>query len=287
MNGRALSERVVEISPSSNRVLDRAADILTSFPPSKNRPRPGDWTCPSCGFSNFQRRTACFRCSYSPMGDQQQPPHMYGRVYAGHSGMMPHHHGMHMGHGHMGAIPGMGRGGGESRIPFRAGDWRCGSEHCSYHNFAKNISCLRCGASRANAAVGPGDLPLDGPGPYAMASSQLAGLQGAPPPYNASYGGQGSAYANGINGPHMNYSPVGQSYTHGPGPPVMVNSFDGRAEAAFAAAGPNGYTNGYTNGDSMYDASSDASYNFLSAGLGKLSVGAGDEARRATNKSPA
>lgn len=81
MNGRALGDRTIEVSPSSPRVLDRAAEILTPFPvlrptqisscfqltenqPSKNRPRPGDWTCPSCGFSNFQRRTACFRCTH-------------------------------------------------------------------------------------------------------------------------------------------------------------------------------------------------------------------------------
>lgn len=25
--------------------------------------RPGDWICPSCGFSNFQRRLECLRCS--------------------------------------------------------------------------------------------------------------------------------------------------------------------------------------------------------------------------------
>ena len=68
MNGRALNEKAIEVSPSSSRVLDRAAEILTPFPPSKNRPRPGDWTCPSCGFSNFQRRTACFRCSFPAMG---------------------------------------------------------------------------------------------------------------------------------------------------------------------------------------------------------------------------
>ena len=71
MNGRALNEKAIEVSPSSSRVLDRAADILTPFPPSKNRPRPGDWNCPSCGFSNFQRRTACFRCSFPAM---QGPP---------------------------------------------------------------------------------------------------------------------------------------------------------------------------------------------------------------------
>ncbi len=29
-------------------------------------PRPGDWTCPSCDFSNFRRRKECFRCSFMP-----------------------------------------------------------------------------------------------------------------------------------------------------------------------------------------------------------------------------
>ena len=86
MNGRALNDRAIEVSPSSSRVLDRAAGsqppggppLLTPFPPSKNRPRPGDWTCPSCGFSNFQRRTACFRCSFPAMGAQQPDPYSQG-----------------------------------------------------------------------------------------------------------------------------------------------------------------------------------------------------------------
>lgn len=64
MNGRVLNDKSVEVQPSSIKILDNASDLLTPFPPSKNRPRPGDWTCPSCGFSNFQRRTHCFRCSF-------------------------------------------------------------------------------------------------------------------------------------------------------------------------------------------------------------------------------
>ena len=32
MNGRALSDRAIEVSPSSARVLERAAEILTPFP---------------------------------------------------------------------------------------------------------------------------------------------------------------------------------------------------------------------------------------------------------------
>ena len=45
----------------------------------------------------------------------------------------------------------MGATGGS--VPFRTGDWKCGSEGCGCHNFAKNVSCLRCGASRAGALV--------------------------------------------------------------------------------------------------------------------------------------
>ncbi|KAJ8108617.1 hypothetical protein ONZ43_g6370 [Nemania bipapillata] len=33
MNGRALNEKAIEVSPSSSRVLDRAAEVLTPFPP--------------------------------------------------------------------------------------------------------------------------------------------------------------------------------------------------------------------------------------------------------------
>src|ERR1700722_17061117 len=107
MNGRALNEKAIEVSPSSSRVLDRASEILTPFPPSKNRPRPGDWTCPSCGFSNFQRRTACFRCSFPAMS---AGPSGGGRGGYGGSGYGPgammapaqhmgHHGGMGGGHG--------------------------------------------------------------------------------------------------------------------------------------------------------------------------------------------
>ena len=38
MNGRALNEKAIGVSPSPHGVLDRAAEILTPFPPSKNRP---------------------------------------------------------------------------------------------------------------------------------------------------------------------------------------------------------------------------------------------------------
>lgn len=307
MNGRALNEKAIEVSPSSSRVLDRAAEILTPFPPSKNRPRPGDWTCPSCGFSNFQRRTACFRCSYPAAGPGGDPMG-YSSYGYGPPHMMPPQ--QHMGH-HGGHGMGHGRGGGGGMVPFRAGDWKCGSEGCGYHNFAKNVSCLRCGASRAGAAVVADSAfpsPLDPPSGYGMGPPSMAGTPGPGPFAGTSggfgsggfggqqqYGGPPSQYAlpSGLGAPTGAYPPMGVGYGqgHSGGP------FDSRAaEAAFTSAGngPSPST-GAQNGSSVYsgtatyggmDGNSDP-FAFLSSGLGGLSMN--DDSRRNganSNKSP-
>ena len=312
MNGRALNEKAIEVSPSSSRVLDRAAEILTPFPPSKNRPRPGDWTCPSCGFSNFQRRTACFRCSYpavsaAPSGD----PMGYSNYSYGAPHMMPPHHhmgGHHGGHG-MGHSRGMGGGGG--MVPFRAGDWKCGSEGCGYHNFAKNVSCLRCGASRAGAAVVADSTfssPMDASTGYGMGPPSMAGTPGPGPFASAAsaygsgafggqhYGGPPSTYAlpTGLGAPTGGYQPMSGGYGQS-GLGHSGGSFDSRAaEAAFTSAGSGappstGASNGaYGNAYSGIDGASDP-FAFLTTGLGGLSMS--DDARRNgnanSNKSPA
>lgn len=262
MNGRVLNDRAIEVQASSTRVLDKANDLLTPFPPLKNRPRPGDWTCPSCGFSNFQRRTACFRCSFpatsavtiqetmysnnsgskslnsnntstnnstnnnnrhhknlsmnyhlnnsnnngnpidkfslnaavvnaaaavlnnnqlngnyndhqfnqfdSQSSDQSHHQNLNGHGH-GHShsqstsqlhnhghGLHHNNHGYHHNHSqsHGGNGPNMmnGNHSGGSRygnnVPFRAGDWKCSNENCQYHNFAKNLCCLKCGGAK-------------------------------------------------------------------------------------------------------------------------------------------
>lgn len=267
MNGRALNERAIEVSPSGAMVLDRASEILTSFPPSKNRPRPGDWTCPSCGFSNFQRRTACFRCSYpvsntankgtgygfggsgeygfgmNTLNSKKSNGNLNGNMYANANGQgfkgnvkynagtrvtsnnfsinnnginlsrsntVPANYakGSKVSYGDQGEVYGPGSeindgnddindntrnnratsmdkygGIGEDMenahkrinnnttnnnsnntnnntgtVPFRAGDWKCRTEGCNYHNFAKNICCLRCGASRVSAGLEGNDM---------------------------------------------------------------------------------------------------------------------------------
>lgn len=184
-------EHIVELLPSSNNVIDSAQEILTPFPQSKNKPRPGDWNCPSCGFLNFQRRTACFRCSFpipssfqkanvdtnlnsndeidtnknnstiSTSNDltndqsetitnlhtnenldkelfeiNQKMKHLNSTSFRNNNinGSNNHNHNNNNGY---------------SSIPFRAGDWKCGV--CDYHNFAKNIVCLRCGGPKTSS----------------------------------------------------------------------------------------------------------------------------------------
>jgi hypothetical protein len=309
MNGRALNEKAIEVSPSSSRVLDRAAEILTPFPPSKNRPRPGDWTCPSCGFSNFQRRTACFRCSFPAMGAGPTGDAMggYGGGYGyGPPQMMPSQ--QHMGHhgGGMGGHGGGRMGGGGGVVPFRAGDWKCGSEGCGYHNFAKNVSCLRCGASRAGAAVvADSGYPsgMDTPSAYGMGPGSMAGTPG-PGPFASAAGGFGSAggYGQHFGGPPSTYAlPSGLGAATGPYPSLNTHfgpaggshsagPFDSRAaEAAFQSA-----TNGPASagpGNNFYSNQGETDpFSFLSSGISGLSMS--QDARQngasaAPNKSPA
>ncbi|KAK3325365.1 ribonuclease H-like domain-containing protein [Apodospora peruviana] len=303
MNGRALNEKAIEVSPSSSRVLDRAAEILTPFPPSKNRPRPGDWTCPSCGFSNFQRRTACFRCSFPAVSAGPTGEMGYGYGY-GPPAMMPPppHMGGHHGHG-----GGHGRMGGSGVVPFRAGDWKCGNELCGYHNFAKNVCCLRCGASRAGAAVVADSgypSPMDTPSSYGMNQGSMAGTPGPGPFASAAgnfnsgggygqqqFGGPPSTYAlpSGLGGGAAPYPSLNTHFGPAPGS-HSAGPFDSRAaEAAFqsasngpASAGP---------GNNFYSQNDNDPFAFLSSGIGSLSVSNQDARQNGgsapPNKSPA
>lgn len=302
MNGRALNEKAIEVSPSSSRVLDKAAEILTPFPPSKNRPRPGDWTCPSCGFSNFQRRTACFRCSFPAMAAAPDPMGYGGYGYGPPSMMAPHMgHGPSMSHGR-----GMGGGGGV--VPFRAGDWKCGSEGCGYHNFAKNINCLRCGAPRSAAAVVADSAfpsPMDPPSGFGMGPSSMASTP-APGPFastaagfggfNQQFGAPPSTYAlpSGLGTAPVPYPPMNQMNQMNAGYASSGShaaaSFSNPATQAAFTGADHGSSTSASNG-AFYgsDATSDP-FAFLSTGLGGLTVADDGHPRRngaGSNKSPA
>lgn len=326
MNGRALNDRAIEVAPSSSRVLDRAAHsqppggppLLTPFPPSKNRPRPGDWTCPSCGFSNFQRRTACFRCSFPAMSASQPDPYSQpygmqpgpysGAAGYGHPGMMSGH----MQHGGFGGNMGGGMSGSSGRggvVPFRAGDWKCGNEGCSYHNFAKNVSCLRCGASRNNAAVvaesGMTSFPGSSYGPppnmpmQSMDSSSYGGMQQPSPAYGGSgmqgppggFSGQSfgppSTFAlpSGIAAPSP-YMAGGYSQMGNNGGMQSQGGFDSRTEQAFNQGNSSGqaapgaaYSNGSYPGAGGYSNEGSGPFDFLNTGMSQLGINDGENRR--------
>jgi hypothetical protein len=132
-------------------------------------------------------------------------------------------------------------------VPFRAGDWKCGSEGCGYHNFAKNVSCLRCGASRAQAALiadstgglstpasmtnmssmysTPSHHPSESLGSSIFTSSQFPPSQAYPAPLPPSSNMSGQSY------PPLG----GQAYA---GPPSMNNQIGGMNMGGGKGGGP-------------------------------------------------
>lgn len=200
-------------------------------------------------------------------------------------------------------------GGGGGVVPFRAGDWKCGSEGCGYHNFAKNVSCLRCGASRAGAAVVADSgypSPMDAANNYSMGSNSMAGTPGPGPFASAAggfgpsggyggqhFGGPPSTYAlpSGLGAPTGSYPSLNTHF----GPATGVHSagaggFDSRsAEAAFQSASNGPASAGPSNNFYANQGESDP-FAFLSSGINNLSMGSGDARQNgaaAPSKSPA
>lgn len=245
--------------------------------------------------------------SAGPSGD---PMGGYGGGYGyGQPPMMPPP--QHMGHhGGMGGHGGPRMGGSGGVVPFRAGDWKCGSEGCGYHNFAKNVSCLRCGASRAGAAVVADSgypSPMDAPSSYGMGPGSMAGTPGPGPFAQAAggfgsgggyggqhFGGPQSTYAlpSGLGGGSGNYPSLN---THFGGPTSGAHSagpFDSRAaEAAFQSASNGPASAGPSN---FYSSQNETDpFAFLSSGIGNLSMSGdarqngGSAQLSAPSKSPA
>lgn len=262
LNGRVLIDRIVEVLASSTRILDRASELLTPFSSSKNRPRPGDWNCPSCGFSNFQRRIACFRCSFpatSAVAIQEQmyngsqnnahDPNMVRRHKQDDKQNSPINNGFNNdyygGNGHHQLKTNNGvynntyshnyqqahNNGNNSRmhynnsVPFRAGDWKCINEACHYHNFAKNLCCLKCGGAKpasvanqmqnsqsgnhSNHHNGTNQANIHNVNTTAAAIA-AATASGQPLSLNGNYGGAQRSQTNRLptQGQHSNQSPV-------------------------------------------------------------------------------
>ncbi|CAJ0823639.1 9708_t:CDS:2 [Entrophospora sp. SA101] len=132
MNGRTLGDRVIEVSPSSERIIEAAGSMLSPFQMIKNHVRPGDWICSICQFHNFSSRRTCFKCNTinpNPLPVVQQVPHN-----------------------------------------FTQGDWMCPNLPCSFHNYASRTQCLRCGTYKPSGNGNYGQSSTSTP-PLSITSS--------------------------------------------------------------------------------------------------------------------
>ncbi|KAI9269007.1 hypothetical protein BDA99DRAFT_557780 [Phascolomyces articulosus] len=135
LNGRCLGDRAVEVSPSSERVIEAAGSMLVPFPAHiKARPlRPGDWNCPNCSFHNFASRRHCFKCNTENPQAPPAPPGM-AAPHGGQSGPPPP--------------------AGNTPPNFTPGDWMCPNYQCNFHNYASRVQCLKCGSYRPQGGAG-------------------------------------------------------------------------------------------------------------------------------------
>lgn len=131
LNGRCLGDRAIEVSPSSERVIEAAGSMLAPFPVQpKSRPlRPGDWNCPSCGFHNFASRRNCFKCNTE--SPNVAPPPAAAAAAAPSPIPAPPPAPTH---------PPVSN--------FAAGDWICPNYSCGFHNYASRLQCFKCGTYR-------------------------------------------------------------------------------------------------------------------------------------------
>lgn len=194
-------------------------------------------------------------------------------------------------------------------MPFRAGDWKCGSEGCGYHNFAKNVSCLRCGASRAGAAVVaegcmsgfPPGGSFGGPPPMSMGSMESSSYGGMTPG-SSGFGGSGMggppggfsgqsygppstfALPSGLGAAPSPYMPGNYSQMSGSSSGMQSQGgFDSRAEQAFnqgnSSSSAGGYSNGGYGGSGYGNDSAQDPFHFLSNSMGNMGLGDGDNRR--------
>ncbi|KAI7885726.1 hypothetical protein K492DRAFT_141290, partial [Lichtheimia hyalospora FSU 10163] len=154
LNGRCLGDRPIEVSPSSERVIEAAANILTQFPVqanSRRRVRPGDWNCPNCSFHNFASRRNCFKCN-AENPNPPPPTHTVNATSTGGDWLCS------CGFHNYASQPRCLKCGSEqrstgtsgSRLHVRPGDWFCPNPECTFQNFASRTSCYRCQTPNPN-----------------------------------------------------------------------------------------------------------------------------------------
>lgn len=109
--------------------------------------QPGDWSCPGCGDLQFRRNAACRKCNTPRPADAGLQA--MGTAWKG--------------GGKAGKASGGGEGG-KGGPQMKPGDWNCTG--CGDLQFARNVSCRRCGTPSPAGAAGAGAPHLPGGMPW-------------------------------------------------------------------------------------------------------------------------
>ncbi|KAI8343078.1 hypothetical protein BC941DRAFT_410376 [Chlamydoabsidia padenii] len=193
LNGRCLSDRVIEVSASSERVVEAAINMLSPFPlQSKVRQiRPGDWNCPNCSFHNFASRRNCFRCnaentaSPSTVTGVPAPLGGGGSSTTVNTSSTPYNSaGAHLSNGGGPNVPSPSSvtpitsaqpytyspgqqqqqhhhhaHGAPHAASYNQGDWACPNSSCNFHNYSSRLQCMKCGTHRPGVGGPPSHIP--------------------------------------------------------------------------------------------------------------------------------
>jgi hypothetical protein len=271
LNGRCLSDRVIEVSPSSERVVEAANTMLGPFPlQAKTRQvRPGDWTCANCAFHNFASRRYCFKCNAENHTGPSIASSASAHVGGGGVSAAPVSYnigGTHQSNTSSGLPPSAspvtpatatqpysyssgpthhGHGAPHGGSSFSMGDWTCPNSSCNFHNYASRAQCMKCGTYRPSGPGGGGAPPLHHSHPSNTGYNPHHHYN-APRPHHGPNFRPGDWYCPNISCGFQNFASRNSCYKcHTPNPsPSAPQSNYGGPSAAGGGHGSYGYDHG-------------------------------------------
>ncbi|KAI3402811.2 hypothetical protein KGF56_004485 [Candida oxycetoniae] len=146
MNGKAFGDRAIEVQPSSTIVLDTANDFAVAIQESIFSRSSSNQSKDTRGDTNAHLdQNGPEKFNERSLDGSRKSNNQVGKIttYNGPNSTSE-------------SLPNTATNNSHNRpqfnnsVPFRAGDWKC--DLCAYHNFAKNMTCLKCGASKSLTA---------------------------------------------------------------------------------------------------------------------------------------
>lgn len=147
LNGRQMGDRVVALSPCSERLVDAVHYMVCAFPVQANgrTRRIGDWGCPNCGFINFATRRSCLKCNLGNPSRQQSnmDDWICPNPSCGFSNFATRDRCHQCKMSRSGQPPVLPATAPDALVS-RPGDWICPNPSCNIHNYATRPACRHC-----------------------------------------------------------------------------------------------------------------------------------------------